>query len=414
MASASRRAFLVGAGALLAGRAWAEEERVLSNARILVGDGTEQRGGVRIRGGRIAEVGPQVTGGEDQGGATLYPGIYDGGSTLGLTEVDLEADTHDASEASDSVTPHARVVDGYNPLSDTVAVARTGGVLGALVLPGAGTLVPGRAAWMRMVTTPLVADALLAEAGVCFSLGHNATGGAPGSPKSRMGVAMKLRDLFDANPAPEPPPEGKPKKGAPPPPPAPTALQKAIHALRRKETKALFVADRADDLVLATELARVYGLDAVIVGGAEAHLVAPQLAAAGLPVLLGPVTVQPDSFQHLYVRYENAAILHAAGVRFAFRLGDPHRLRDGTTEAGIAVAYGLPYGAGIAALTGNGPGFWGLDVGRVQVGHRASLVRVDGDPLQPRTKVTGLWMDGAPVPLVDRQTRLYDRFRTLK
>jgi imidazolonepropionase-like amidohydrolase len=112
--------------------------------------------------------------------------------------------------------------------------------------------------------------------------------------------------------------------------------------------------------------------------------------------------------------YENAALLHAAGVRFGMRLGDPHRLRDLTTEAGIAVAYGLPYGVAVAAISGTGPGLWGLDVGQIKVGHRGSCVLTDGDPLQPRSRVLGVWMDGAPLPLVDRQTGLYERFRTLR
>lgn len=409
MAALTRRTLLLGAAAapLVAFSRAEAAEVVLSNARILVGDGTELRGGVRIRDGKFAEVGASVTGGVDLGGGVLHPGWYDGGSSLGLSEVGLEGDTHDEAEGSDAITPQASVIDGYNALSEVIPVQRTAGVLGALVLPSPASLVSGQAAWMRTITSPDVRDAVLvAPAGLVFSLGHGATGGLPNGPKSRMGVAMKLRDLFDAN---APPPEPKKKKGEGG--PTPTAFQAALHAVRRRETKAIFCADRADDLLTALELTRAYELDAVILGAAEGHLVAAQIAAAKVPLLLGPVTVQPDSFQHLHAVYENAALLHAAGVRFGLRQGDDHQLRNLPTEAGIACAYGLPFGAAVAAATGNGPGFWGLPVGQIKVGFVASCVWTDGDPLQPRTVVRGVWMDGASVPTEDRQTRLFRRFR---
>lgn len=424
MASAelTRRGFLAAGAATLAlgsRRALAGEELVLSNAQILVGDGTELRGGVRIRDGRFVEVGPGVTGGADLGGGVLWPGLYEAATTLGLIEVGLEADSRDDQESSDAVLPQARVWDGYNPLSDVVSVVRARGVVGALVTPSAGCLVSGQAAWVSTRTSPDVRDVLLrAPAGVCFSLGHNARGGAPGNPASRIGVAMKLRDLFEANRSEPPEEEASAKKGkkggAAAEPPKETAFQKALHQVLRGEQKALFFADRADDIGAALGLAEEWKLDAVIVGGAEAHLVAPRLAAAKVPVLLGPVTTQPDGFAHLHAVYENAALCHAAGVRFALRLGDDHRAYDLAVEAGIAVANGLPRAAAVAAITGAAPGLWGLDTGQIKAGQVATCVWSDGDPLQPRSSVRGLWMGGVSTPLTNRQTELYERFRVLK
>lgn len=428
MASAriSRRAFV--AGALAAGPALAAETVVrpaeaptagfsLRNARVLLGDGTVVDGGVRVEGGRIVEVGAGVKDGRDLGGATLFPGFYDAGSTLGLVEIDLEAASHDQAEGSDAITPQARVVDAYNPRSELIPVARLGGVLGALVMPAGGALISGQAAWMR-TAGDTVPDALLAApAGICVNLGHGGTGGLPNSPKSRMGVAMKLRDLFDeAKPAPEAEKPRLFRKPAPPPDEGDlTRAQKALRALRKREIKALLHADRADDLLFALDLAKEYALDAVIVGAAEGHLVARQLADAGHPVLLGPVTVQPDGWEHLHVRYENPAILHAAGVRFALRKGSgPHNVRDLPLEACVAVANGLPWEAAIAAVCSAAPGFWSLGAGRLAVGQEATFALANGDPLQPRTAITGVWMRGAELPLRSRQTDLYERFRTLR
>ncbi|MDP2305078.1 MAG: hypothetical protein Q8P18_03545 [Pseudomonadota bacterium] len=419
MASVSRRQLLLGAAALgLTPRAWAaadEDAHIVSNARILVGDGTEITGGIRVRGGRIEAVGPDVTGGEDLGGAVIHPGIYLAGAPLGLLEVDLEAASSDTGEGGGVNTPHARVIDAYNPRSEVIPVCRTGGIMGALVIP-AGGVVAGQAAWLRTFGDT-VDDALIrAPAGVCFGLGHAGTGRA-GGPTSRMGVATAIRDLLEANPAPEEAAEGKKpkraKKDAKPAEKEPTSTERILHALRRRETKAIFAAERASDILLAIELAEAYDLDALVLGGAEAHLVADALAAADMPVLLGPVTTQPSSFDTRFAAYENAARLHAKGVRFAFRVGGAHNARDLTTEAGVAVAYGLPRPAAIAALTGNGPGFWGLDVGLVRAGHEATFVMTDGDPLQPRTRVLRHWGRGAELPVRSRQTDLYERYRTL-
>jgi imidazolonepropionase-like amidohydrolase len=114
------------------------------------------------------------------------------------------------------------------------------------------------------------------------------------------------------------------------------------------------------------------------------------------------------------VTCENPARLHRAGVRFAFRIPAAHNLRAAPLEAGVAVAYGLPREAALAAACGNGPGFWGLKVGQLKVGYEATFARCAGDPLQPRTATTGLWFRGEELPTTSRQTELYERFRTLR
>jgi imidazolonepropionase-like amidohydrolase len=132
----SRRGFLGGSLAALAlGRsARADGSFTLSNATVVLHDGQRlANAGVRVEAGRLVEVGTSVKGGTDLAGAWLVPGFTDAGCTLGLVEVSLEAATVDLSEKSDAVTPDARVWDGYNPLSDLIAVARVNGVTGALV-----------------------------------------------------------------------------------------------------------------------------------------------------------------------------------------------------------------------------------------------------------------------------------------
>lgn len=419
-----RQAGLAGATALFGRQAGASDELVYSNARILFGTmpgqgATEVHGGLRIRDGQLVEVGAGVGGGIDLGGAVVWPGSWDSGTTAGIAEIGLEVSTKDDSETSDPMQPQARVTDAFNPDSALFPVLRGRGVMGVLVTPGGG-VVSGQAAWMRTHRDDVGTCALMAPAGLVINLGRG--GVSDKGPSSRMGVVARLRDALDANPPPKDPEKdgakktNKAKKALPvdPAKKPPTQAERVWHELLLGNLRAIFVADRASDIVVAMELMDEYTLDGVILGASEGWRVARELADRRVPVVVGPVTTQPDSFDHLGARYDNAALLHKAGVPIALRIGDPHRAFDLTTEAGIAVAHGLPWEVAIAAISGNSPGFFGLSNGQIGVGREATFVVSDGDPLEPRSSVKRVVVRGMEVALTSRQTELYDRFKVLK
>ena len=398
----------------------------LKNATLLLHTGQRVEGaGVRVEGGVVVELGVGVGGADavDVGGDWIAPGFTDAGCTLGLVEVGLEQASHDDDEGSAAVTPDARVWDGYNPRSALIPVARVNGITTALVHPEPHGLVTGQAALMRLTGDSVREATALAPAALCVNLGRAGTvKGQAGAPASRMGVAMQLRALFDAVKLPEDGEaagrKGK-KKGAGEaikPDDELSAIDRVWRQARRGELPVLLHAERADDIVMAIDLCAAYGLRGVLLGGAEAWLVARELADAQLPVLLGPVTIQPDSFEHLHTRYEAAAVLHAAGVRFAFRSGgSPHFARTLPSSAAVAVANGLPFEAAIPALTATASSIFGLEgAGRLEVGAEATFFRVAGDPLQPRYPVRQVWIQGAPTSMETRQTRLAEAFRELR
>jgi imidazolonepropionase-like amidohydrolase len=125
----------------------------LCNATLLSHLGGVQTGGVRVERGRIVEVGPQVTSGEDLGGAWLCPGFTDAGCTLGMYEIDGEPGTRDDGDKP-AVTADARAIDGYNPLSETIPVARAEGVTTALVTPASCSASAGPAPAARGAPPP--------------------------------------------------------------------------------------------------------------------------------------------------------------------------------------------------------------------------------------------------------------------
>jgi hypothetical protein len=176
----------------------------------------------------------------------------------------------------------------------------------------------------------------------------------------------------------------------------------------------VFDADRASDIRQVIALARREKLHAVIKGGSEAWRVAPELAAAHIPVVLDPLQDLPESFDIVGATLENAAKLNRAGVKIAFSLGDPqpHNIRKVRQTAGIAVAHGLPWEAALAALTSNPAEIFGVAGrdGTIARGHPADLVLWSADPLEVTSLAQRVFIEGQSQPMQSRQTLLRDRY----
>jgi imidazolonepropionase-like amidohydrolase len=135
-----------------------------------------------------------------------------------------------------------------------------------------------------------------------------------------------------------------------------------------------------------------------------------------LGVLLGPLMVQPDSFETLHARYDNARRLDEAGVKLAFRSGANHFSRGLRVDAGVTVAHGLRWETAITALTSGAGGLLGLGegYGQLAVGAPATFFEATGDPLQARQSVRRVWIDGALTSRQTRQSKLAERYRVLR
>jgi imidazolonepropionase-like amidohydrolase len=79
------------------------------------------------------------------------------------------------------------------------------------------------------------------------------------------------------------------------------------------------------------------------------------------------------------------------------------------------VAYGLPYDEALKAITLNPAEMFGLGdkLGSLDVGKMGNVVVANGDPLDVRTSVKQVFMDGEAVPMVSRQTKLRDEYMPL-
>src|SRR5262245_28822775 len=127
---------------------------VIRNAKIVTVTGAViERGSVLIRDGKIAEVGAKVAAPDnakaiDATGLSVYPGMIDSGTQLGLTEIGSIQETHDTTELGD-FNPHMRAIVAVQPHSELIPVARANGVTAAITHPS-GRLVSGQAALINL------------------------------------------------------------------------------------------------------------------------------------------------------------------------------------------------------------------------------------------------------------------------
>jgi hypothetical protein len=177
--------------------------------------------------------------------------------------------------------------------------------------------------------------------------------------------------------------------------------------------RVVFRVDRAADIRQAVLFAKRNGMTPVIAGGAEAWVLARELAEAKVPVLVDPLENLPTTFDQIAARLDSAAILHRAGVTIAFaQSGDAsHQARKLRQLAGNAVAHGLPWDAALAALTTNPAQIFGqAERGRIETGQVADVVLWSGDPLEVTTVAEQVWIGGKEMPMKSRQTELRDRY----
>jgi len=382
----------------------------LDNADVLVQDGV-----IRAVGASLSAP-AHVTVIEAQG-ASLTPGLFGGLTGLGIEEVSGEPSTVDNSlalnaPAAPAVEPVWRpefdVLPAFNPRSAAIGVNRVAGVSWTVLAPGSaagGSFVTGQGA---AVTLDGRFDAALEGSRTLFiNLGSDSVMLSGGSRAAQyMLIEQALRE---SRPAPA---AGMiamvPGHGLL----TPLGRETMMHYA--KGGRVVFHVDRAADIRQTLALAKRGGFKPVIAGGAEAWVVAADIARDGVTVLLDPLVNLPGNFDQLGARLDNAARLHAAGVAVAIsQSGDAtHNARKVRQAAGNAVANGLPWDAGLAALTRVPAQAFGVGdrYGSIEVGKQADLVLWTGDPLEVTSIAKQVWLGGKAIPMRSRQTELRDRY----
>ena len=173
-------------------------------------------------------------------------------------------------------------------------------------------------------------------------------------------------------------------------------------------------ADRSEDIRAAVAWAKKQNLKMVLVGGQEADEAADLLARENIPVILGPVTNLPAEFDAPYdAPYTLPARLAKAGVRFCFSTGNASESRRLPYQAAMAASYGLPEDRALRALTLDAAQILGMGnrLGSLEAGKDANVIITTGTPLEIVSTVQSAFIEGQPVDLTTKQTRLYNKYR---
>lgn len=403
---------------------------VIRNAKVVTVSGeTIERGTVVIRDGRIAAVGRQVAVPAkaeviDATGLSVYPGLIDAGTVLGLTEVSAVNATVDTTELGE-FNANMKALSAVNPHSELIPVGRMNGVTSAITCPQGG-IISGQCALINLngwtpeqmkISAPVAMHINYPQLGFRRSGGFGGGFAAPPTDQMRQArdrqvesLRNKIEDAIAYDKARQ---ATAIDKSLPP-----SSIDLGLEALIpviKGEVPIIVSANGASEIKGAVELADKYKLKLIINGGDEAIKHAKLLKDKGIPVILGGVLELPASEDAPYDEsFARAAELHKAGVKIAFTSGGTaYNVRLLPYHAGTAAAFGLPREEALKGVTLYPAQIFGVDklVGSIEVGKIANLVITDGDILEFATKVKRMLVNGEVTSLSNRHTRLYDQFK---
>src|SRR4051812_34877456 len=117
---------------------------------LTITHGVIENGVVVMENGKITAVGgastaiPRGAMVIDAGGMTVYPGLIDSETNLGLVEVEADQRSNDLVEPSDEIMPHMHVADAFHSETERIPVVRVNGITNAIVAPGSDDSLPGQ------------------------------------------------------------------------------------------------------------------------------------------------------------------------------------------------------------------------------------------------------------------------------
>jgi imidazolonepropionase-like amidohydrolase len=369
---------------------------------------------VVIAGGTVRAVGASVpvpanARHVDARGKIVTAGLIDALVTAGVVEVGLEGPANDADPSMGATVPSFRIRDGYDPRSSVVPISRAGGVTSVVLGPTQG-LLSGEAALVDLagerVDQAVVRDAV-AQVAVMDGAMVQAVAGARGEAWEKLRTALEDARFYSTHKAAY---DDNRTRRLVLPRPDLAALEPVIKGIE----PLVVVANRASDIELSLKLASDFKLKLVLAGAIESWLLASDLAARKVPVLIDPWQNLPTGFDSLRVRDDLAAVLSRAGVSVVLSTFSQNQSRELTQRGAHAARYGMDHDAAIHALTDAPAAAFGLrGYGRLEAGAVANVVVWSGDPLENATRVERVFVRGEEQSLETRQTLLLRRYRTV-
>jgi len=356
----------------------------------------------------------------DGTGLSVYPGLIDAGTQVGLLEISSVPGTVDTAELGD-MNPNARADVALNPHSNLIPVARINGITNAVVEPEGG-IISGSSAMVQLAGWTPQEMTLQAPLAMHIHFPRLRTGGFDDQPQDEEAEKEakknytknidKLRDtLRDAQ-----------------------AYGKAMAARKGDSTVKRFDRDLmlealvpvvegrepvvmhanlARDIRAALKFADEFKLKVILADAEDVAKVIPDLKKRNVPVILGPILSLPTHEDDPYdLVFSNAKALYDAGVPFAIQSSDQHNARNLPYHAAACAAFGLPKDVALKAITIYPAEIFGVDdkYGSLEAGKVANVILTDGDPLEFRTNIKRVFIAGEEISTDSRHTLLYEKF----
>lgn len=405
---------------------------VIKNARIVTVSGAViESGTVVIKDGKIVAVGATASapsGAEviEGRGLSVYPGMIDAATNLGLIEIGLGAPgTVDTAEVGDN-NANEKAIIAVNPYSAYVNVSRNRGITTVLTKPQSG-LVSGQSAVINLVGSTAGEMAVSANNALIINFPRVAGGGFGGFGGQALdfnelvrrrdtavdGLKKTFKDALEYGRLQDAYAKDKSLTK-----PKTDLRMAAMIPFVRGEKPIIFTAERERDIKAVIKFADEMKVKAIIMGGQEASKAAAELKQKNIPVIFTNIHNLPVREDDAYdAFFAEAGKLQKAGVLFCIATNaETSVVRDLPEQAGMAAAFDLPKEEALKAVTLYPAQILGVadKLGSIEVGKMANVVVTDGDILEPRTKVKYLFINGRLLPLTSRHTELYEQFKDRK
>lgn len=379
-----------------------------------------EKGVITAMGRRLGNL-PDNTEAIDLEGGHVYPGLIAATTTMGLVEVGAVRATLDYSETG-TVNPNVRAEVSYNPDSELIPVTRSNGIAIIHTTPMGG-LISGTSAAMMLDGWTWESATLKAPTAMHLNWPRMTGGAYPyfmqseeELKKQREEQLKTLERVFN---------EAKGyleasdayKRGDGPVIDTDLRWESMIPVLRR-EVPIFVHADEVQQIEAAVDWSRRMDVEITIVGGDDAWRVADLLARYDVEVIYDGVHSLPSRRWEDYdVQFTAPFKLYQAGVNFCIatstsQFAAPHQ-RNVPYQAATAAAYGLPRDEALKAVTLHAAEILGIDdrVGSLETGKDATLIITDGDPLDIRTQVIQMFVQGKKIDMHDKHKVLYEKYQ---
>jgi imidazolonepropionase-like amidohydrolase len=408
---------------------------------LTITHGVIENGVVLIEGGKITAVGtpaavkvPKGATIVDAKGMTVYPGLIDSETRLGLSEIGSDRMTNDTVEPSEEIFPQMHVYDAFHAESEHIPITRFNGITNAIVAPAETDTIPGQDSFIQLAGRDRDSMLMVKDVALAINFGEAPKRGARGEaagpaggryPSTRMGEISQMKQaLLDAQEymARRTRPTAGGEEGATPAAGARggsagggsnfNLRNEALIPYLKGEKPVVLGAYDGHDVETAMAFAQEFHLKVILSHVTRANDILDKIASYHVPVIVGPIYDLPQANERFDAVYTVPGELQKRGVKVILASYNVSNSRNLPYSAGFAVAYGMPYDEAMKSITLNPAEAFGMGdkLGSLDIGKIANVVIADGDPLDVRTSVKQVYINGVAIPMETRQTKLRDEY----